>query len=117
LFRFQGKRTDGTSVVYPNYYIRHAGRTFCAETSRLSEAKIKVKKMAGEDAQKRKRLTAPTVEVRVSTLLDLVIEDYKQGGQKTIAHAKGQIENSLRPIFGDMLAAQVDGDEIRSPII
>ena len=113
LFRYQGKRADGTQVVYPNYYIRHAGRTTCAETSRLSEAKIKVKKMAGEDAQNRKRLTAPTVEVRVSTLLDLVIEDYKQGGQKTIAHAKGQIENSLRPYFGELFAAQVDSDEIQ----
>jgi hypothetical protein len=25
LFRYAGKRADGTAVIYPNYYIRHAG--------------------------------------------------------------------------------------------
>jgi integrase len=112
LFRFQGKRADGTPVTYPNYYIRHAGKTVCIDTAKLSEAKIKVKKMAGEDAQGQKRLTAPPIEVRVGALLDLVIEDYKEQGQKTIAHVCGQIENGLRPHFGDMLAARVDSEEI-----
>src|SRR5215472_15526054 len=88
LFRFQGKRADGTPVTYPNYYIRHAGKTVCIDTAKLSEAKIKVKKMAGEDAQGQKRLTAPPIEVRVGTLLDLVIEDYKATGNKTTVHAK-----------------------------
>jgi integrase len=111
LFRFEGKRADGTSVIYPNY-LRHAGKTVCTATSRLSEAKIKVKKMAGEDAQTQKRLTPSPVEVRVGTLLDLVIEDYKQKGQNSLPHAKAQIEHSLRPHFGDMLAAKVDSDEI-----
>jgi integrase len=112
LFRFQSKRADGTPVIYPNYYVRHAGKTVCTGTSRLSEAKTKIKKIAGDDAQTEKRLTATSMEVRVGTLLDLVIEDYKQTGQKTIGHAKGQIENSLRPYFGDLLAARVDSDQI-----
>lgn len=112
LFRFEGKRQDGTPILYPNYYIRHAGKTICTGTDRLGEAKIKVKKMAGEDAQGRRRFTAPPVEVRVGTLLDLVIEDYLQSGQKTIADVRHKIENSLRPHFGDMLAARVDSDEI-----
>jgi integrase len=112
LFRFQAKRADGTSVIYPNYYIRHDGKTTCTKTDRLSEAKTKVKKAAGEDAQGSRRLTAPPIEVRVGTLLDLVIEDYKQGGQKTVADISGKIENGLRPHFGDMLAARVDSDEI-----
>jgi hypothetical protein len=112
LFRFEGKRRDGTPIVYPNYYIRYAGKTICTGTDRLSEAKIKVKKMAGEDAQGRRRLTAPPVEVRVGTLLNLVIEDYLRSGQKTIADVRHKIENSLQPHFGDILAARVDSDEI-----
>jgi integrase len=112
LFRFQGKRSDGSPVLYPKYYVRHAGKTVCTKKEKLSEAKTAVKKMAGEDSQGQRRLTAPPVEVRVGTLLDLVIEDYKQTGQKTIAHMRGQIENGLRPYFGDMLSARVDSDEI-----
>jgi TATA-box binding protein (TBP) (component of TFIID and TFIIIB) len=56
LFRFEGKRVDGTRVLYPKYYIRHAGKTVCTGTERLSDAKTKVKKMAGDDAQKLGRL-------------------------------------------------------------
>jgi hypothetical protein len=29
LFRFEGKRRDGTPVLYPKYYIRHDGKTIC----------------------------------------------------------------------------------------
>jgi integrase len=112
LFRFEGKRNDGTAVIYPKFYIRHAGKTTCTGKVKLTEAKTVVKKMAGEDAQGQNRLTAPTTEVRVGTLLDLVIADYKQTGNKTIAHVKGQIKNSLRPYFGEMLAARVDSEEI-----
>ena len=67
--------------------------------------------MAGEDAQGQRRLTGRR-DVRVGTLLDLVIEDYKQSGQKTIAGTCGKIKNGLRPYFGDMLAARVDSEEI-----
>ena len=112
LFRFEGKRADGTRVLYPKYYIRHAGKTVCTGTERLIEAKIKVKTMAGDDAQKLGRLTVPAIEVRVGTLLDLVIEDYKQSGQKTIADVRRKIAISLRPHFGHMLASQVDSEEI-----
>jgi integrase len=112
LFRFEGKRVDGTGVLYPKYYIRHAGKTVCTGTERLNDAKTKVKKMAGDDAQKLGRLTAPAIEVRVGTLLDLVIEDYKQSGQKTIADIRRKIAISLRPHFGDMLASRVDSEEI-----
>jgi integrase len=48
----------------------------------------------------------------VGTLLDLVVEDYKQNGQKTLAHAKAQIEHGLRPFFGDLRAQAVDSDRI-----
>jgi integrase len=112
LFRFQDTRADGSSVLYPKYYVRHAGKTVRLKTEKLTDAKTAVKKMAGEDSQGKKRLTAPPVEVRVGTLLDLVIDDYRQSGQKTLTHTKGQIENGLRPYFGDMLAARVDTEEI-----
>jgi integrase len=112
LFRFQGKRSDGTPVIYPNYYVRHAGKTTRLKTDKLSEAKTAVKKMAGEDVQKRKSLTAAPEDVRVGTLLDLVVEDYKRKGQKSIAHARAQIDHGLRPHFDDMLAARVDSEKI-----
>jgi len=70
--------------------------------------------MAGEDSQIRHRRTAPPEQVTVGTLLDLVIEDYKQNGQKTLKHAKGQIEHSLLPFFGEMPAGEVDSDQIES---
>jgi integrase len=114
LFRFEGKRKDGTPVLYPTYYVRHAGQTTRTKTDKLSAAKREVKKLAGEDGQERKRLTAPAAEVRVGTLLDLVIADYKQSGNKTTLHAKAQIEHGLRPYFGDMLAARVDTEEIET---
>ena len=88
------------------------GLTVCTETPHLGEAKTKVKKMAGEDVQQRKRLSAPTEDVHVGTLLDLVVEDYKQSGQKTIADARAKIDNGLRPFFEDMLAMRVDSDEV-----
>ena len=112
LFRFQSKRADGTPVTYPKYYIRHGHKTVCTKTEDLRQAKIEVKKLAGKDAEGHRRLTAAPVEVRVGTLLDLVIEDYKQSGQKTVADVKGKIDNGLRPHFGDMLAARVDSEEI-----
>lgn len=111
LFRFQGRRADGTQVVYPNYYVRHDGRDTCTETSKLSEAKVKVKKMAGEEAQERKRLASREV-VTVGLLLDHLLEDYKKNEQRSIVAVRGQIKNSLRPSFGDMLAERVDSDEI-----
>jgi len=112
LFRFQGRRADGTPILYPKFYIRHGKKTVCTKKEKLGEAKTAVKKMAGEDAQGQRRLTAPPPDVRVGTLLDLVIEDYKQSGQKTIAGTRGKIKNGLRPYFGDMLAARVDSEEI-----
>ena len=77
LFRYEGKRGDGTAIMYPNYYVRHAGLTVCTGTQKLAEAKTKVKKMAGEDVQQRMRLTAPTRDLYVATILDLVTEDYQ----------------------------------------
>ena len=68
--------------------------------------------MAGEDVQQRKRLTAPTEDVYVATILDLVIEDYKQSDQKTIGDARRKIDNGLQPFFEGMLAAHVDSDVI-----
>ena len=112
LFRFEGKRADGTRVLYPKYYVRHRGKTFCTGIERLRDAKTRVKKMAGDDAQKLGRLTAPPIDVRVGTLLDLVIEDYKQSGQKTITDVRRKIAISLRPHFGDILASRVDSEEI-----
>ena len=44
LFRYQDTRADGTQVVYPNFYVRHAGRTECLKTANLKEAKGKVKR-------------------------------------------------------------------------
>lgn len=115
LFRFQGKRKDGTPVIYPNYYIRHSasGKTVSTRTSKLSDAKTKVKKLAGEEAQGKKRVAEPTKDVRVGMLLDLVIEDYRSGRQKTIADVKSKIEHGLRPFFGHMLADQVNTLEIQ----
>jgi integrase len=71
----------------------------------------RLKKQAGEDAQVRRRTARPD-EVTVGTILDLVIEDYAANGQKTLKHAKGQIERGLRPYFGEMLASNVDSDQI-----
>lgn len=110
LFRFQATRADGTTVVYPKYYIRHDGKTTCTKVTKLADAKAKVKKMAGEDAVVQRRAVA--VNITVGALLDLVLSDYKDGGQKTLADAKGKIENGLRPYFGDKIAATVDSDEI-----
>ena len=95
LYRQVGKRPDGTTVVYPNYYIRHAGKDTCTETDKLTEAKTKIKKMASEDLQERKQLIAPVDEIRVGVLLDLVIEDYRKSGQKTLADIKGKIKHLL----------------------
>ncbi len=110
LFRFEGKRADGTPILYPNYYVRHAGETTCTKMSKLADAKAKVKKMAGEDAGVRRRAVA--VNVSVGALLDLVLKDYKEGGQKTLADARGKIENGLRPYFGEKIAATVNSDDI-----
>jgi hypothetical protein len=106
LFRYQGTRADGTSVTYPNYYIRRSatGKTVNTKTDRLAVARNRVKRLAGEQALEGRRQTPPLEDVRVGMLLDLVIEDYRTSGQKTIADVKGKIEQGLRPFFGEMLA-------------
>jgi hypothetical protein len=89
LFQYAGERGDGAAIIYPNYYIRQAGVMVCTDN---------VKKMAGEDVQQRKRLSAPTEDVYVATLLDL--------------DARRRIDNGLRPFFAGMLAAHMDSDVI-----
>jgi integrase len=115
LFRYQGTRADGTSVTYPNYYIRRSatGKTVNTKTDRLAVARNRVKRLAGEQALEGRRQTPPLEDVRVGMLLDLVIEDYRTSGQKTIADVKGKIEQGLRPFFGEMLADQVNTLEIQ----
>ena len=112
LFRYEGKRADGTPVVYPQYYIRHNGIETSTKTEKLNDARLKVKRLAGQDAQHKKRLNARVGGVKMGELFDLVIEDYKQGGQKTIGSVRGKIDNGLRPFFGDMIAARVDSAQI-----
>ena len=94
--------------------MRHNGKDTCTKTDRLKEAKIAVKKVAGEDAQSRRRRTARPDPVTVGTLLDLLIEDYRQNGQKTLKHSKSQIEHGLRPFFGEMLADEVSSERIEN---
>ncbi|HUE02202.1 MAG TPA: site-specific integrase [Bryobacteraceae bacterium] len=112
LFRYAKQKPDGTTIILPNYYVRHEGKDTCTGTDRLKEAKIAVKKQAGEDAQVRRRRTAKPDPVTVGTLLDLVIEDYKANDQKSLKHARAQIEHGLRPYFGTMLADKVHTDEL-----
>jgi integrase len=112
LFRYEKQSSEGTAVILPKYYIRHDGNEICTKTDRLKDAKIAVKKMAGDDAQVRRRRTARPQDVSVGTLLDLVIEDYRQNGQKTLKHVKAQIEHGLRPYFGEMLADEVSSEQI-----
>jgi integrase len=115
LFRFQGKRADDTPVTYPNYYIRRGsnGKTINTRTDKLAVARNRIKKLAGEDVQERKVRTASPEDIRVGLLLDLVIEDYRTGGQKTISDVKGKIEHGLRPFFSDMMAERVNTLEIQ----
>jgi hypothetical protein len=112
LYRWEKRKPDGTAVVLPKYYIRHGGKDTCTGIDRLRDAKVAVKKLAGEEAQERSRRTARPDEVTIGTLLDLVIEDYRANGQKTLKHAKGQIEHGLRPYFGEKLAGTVNTADI-----
>ena len=113
LFRFEKRKVDGTTAILPNYYIRHQGQDTCTGTDRLKDAKIAVKKLAGQDAQSIRRRSVRPDEVTVGTLLDLVIEDYRVNDQKTLKNARGQIEHSLRPFFGELMADGLDSDQIK----
>ena len=80
----------------------------------MAVARNRIKKLAGEECSGSKEdRTAPPEDVRVGLLLDLVIEDYRTGGQKTIGDVKGKIEHGLRPFFGDMIAERVNTLEIQ----
>jgi len=109
LFRFENKRADGTSIIYPNFYVRRHGKATCLETDKLADAKAKVKKMAGEDAQGLKRRKA--VAVPTDVLLDLVIEDHKAKARDAAA-TKQRIDCGLRPFFKDILAESLNNDDI-----
>ena len=87
-------------------------KTTCIGTDRLQDAKSAIKKQAGEDVHERRQRTAHPDEVKIGALLDLVIEDYKANGQRTIGNASGQIEHSLRPFYGEMLAETLDSGKI-----
>jgi hypothetical protein len=110
LFRFEKKKADGSAVMLPNFYIRHGDKTTCTGTDRLQDAKAMIKKQAGLDVRDRRRSRITQDEVTVGALLDLLVDDYKANGHRTIKNAQGQIKHSLRPYFGDMLAAKLDSD-------
>lgn len=112
LFRYEKIKADGTVSILPNFYIRRGGKDTCTGTDRLKDAKAAIKKQAGEESHDHKRRTAHPDEVKIGTLLDLVIDDYKANGQKTIGNACGQIEHSLRPYFGDLLAETLDSRQV-----
>lgn len=112
LFRFEKTKADGTTTILPNYYIRYRDQDICTGTDRLKDAKAAIKKQAGQDVQEHRRRTARPEEVTIGALLDLVLEDYKSNGHKTLKNARGQIENSLRPYFGGMLADMLDTSQI-----
>lgn len=113
LFRYEKRKPDGTTTILPNYYIRHNGKDTCTGTDRLKDAKSAVKRAAGEEAQERRRHTAQLAEdVTIGTLLNLVIEDYRANGQKSLKDARSKIEHSLRPYFGDKMADALDSHEI-----
>jgi hypothetical protein len=57
LFRYSKLKADGTAVILPNYYIRHGGRETSTGTDRLKDAKVAVKKLAGEQAHEKRRRT------------------------------------------------------------
>jgi hypothetical protein len=71
LFRYAKLKPDGTTSIVPSFYIRHGRKEICIKTDRLKDAKIAVKKMAGEDSQIRRRRTANLDETTVGQLLDL----------------------------------------------
>ena len=112
LFRFVKKKSDGASVILPNWYIRHGSKTTCTGTDRLQDAKAMIKKQAGQEGQELRRRTSRPDAVTIGALLDLVLEDYRVNGHKTLKNARGQIENSLRPYFGEMLAEELDSEQI-----
>jgi len=112
LFRFVKLKADGTTSILPKYYFRHGGKDTCTKTDRLNEAKIAVKKHAGEEVQAWRRRSARRDEVTIGALLDLVIEDYQSNNHKTLKNARAQIAHSLRPFFGEMLAATLGTEEI-----
>jgi len=92
LFRWQKQKPDGSVVILPNYYIRRGQKSVSTGTDRLKDAKVAVKKLAGEDAQARRRRTAKPDTITVDTLLDLVIEDYAKNEQKSLTEAKARIQ-------------------------
>jgi integrase len=110
LFRYQGRRADGSPVVYPVFYIRHNSKEIRAETDILHVAQLKIKRQAGEEAhESRKR--ASEIDTRVGALLDLVVEDYIAAGRNA-KDVKSKIDCGLRPYFGTKIANAVDSDEI-----
>jgi integrase len=112
LFRWQKQKPDGSVVILPNYYIRRGQKSVSTGTDRLKDAKVAVKKLAGEDAQARRRRTAKPDTITVNNLLDLVIEDYAKNEQKSLREAKARVQRGLRVFFGEMLAERVDSDQI-----
>ena len=111
LFRYAYRKQDGSTGIVPTYYVRHNHRDISTGTDRLKDAKFAVRKLAGADLQRRKHAVAPD-QVTVGTLLDLVIDDYKANDLKTLKHASAQIKHSLRPFFGNLLAARVHTPDI-----
>jgi integrase len=112
LFRYARVKPDGELLVSPKYYIRHRGKDVCTETDRLPQAKAFVKKRAGEDTQKWRRYKTQPESVAIGTLLDLVIDDYKASENKSLKDVMGKIQHSLRPFFGDRVAARLDTDDM-----
>src|ERR1039458_6384659 len=74
LFRFVKKKSDGASVILPNWYIRHGSKTTCTGTDRLQDAKAMIKKQAGQEGQELRRRTSRPDAVTIGARPHICIE-------------------------------------------
>jgi integrase len=116
IYRRTKKHPDGTVTTLPVWWIKYYrnGQALRESThsENYSEGKRLLKKRQGEIVTG--KFTGLGVErIRMSELLDDVIQDYELNRRKSLEQLASRLKNHLRPAFGAIRAAEFSTGHIR----
>jgi len=106
----QGKKQK-TSTWYLKYYAHGKPKDVSSGTSDYEEALAMLRQKMAEAAQQPEYTQHPE-RVRMSQLLDMLLEDYRMQGRHSTYDVECKIKKRLRPYFGKLKAENVTSEVV-----
>ena len=107
---------DGTRVEHSTWTVRFKGKDYATGEAEWSAANRFLMKLASDDEQRKLRKSRGAAGTTVGDLLDDLSDDYREQGRKTIADCESKIRLYLRPLLGDIPAADFGTVDVKSYI-